>query len=1122
MIKPSAFSLQRGCGMEALTKTPLMEAKIRVPSSLEVISRDRLNRLLDHGALAKLLLVVGPAGYGKTVLLSSYAAVARWKFCWYSLDREDGDPAVFLTYLVESLRRSCPDIGLDTLRMLDVTARSGAGIAPAIRSLCRELETYLTEHLTIVLDDFHTVQGQKDIVEGLDYLIRFSPEGLRLAVLSRQEVPLSVERLQLEGRLFRLGPKELELTLPEFEDLLKSKLPDSSEQGALEEFYRWSGGWMAPAVLLGRNLRPRHGYQGPDPSARLLARDHLFSYVAREIYEAFRGELKRFARRVAVLEVLNPESARALTGCPEVADLIRELQDRLVLERVGGSFRFHPLTREFLLEQLGAEEDPAAVAEVHSRAGKILEAGGQKRKAVDHFLKAGMNSEATAVAREAVISMFDEGHLQSAMDLLNSVPGELIRTDHWLCLHYGRVFMLQGDHRQGKVYFDLAKNLARERDDRGCLVDACIALADLWNQRHQGDQGVREVEAAVELADDQRRPLAMWTLADCYLAQGIFAEARTWYSRSLESAKETGDIMTQAMAMSGLAVMGSVTGDMRETESLLRESQNLRRKLLRRPHEVTEPHLLLTWIRLQRGEMTEIPRMLLECREALRLSREYPNRRHEGWNLLALAAVEAALLDFESAKRDAQESLAILEEIHDYLVLPSAMDVLGTIAVAQGDISDGIEIYRRSAELQKSHHNYFWLGRTLVDLANACALGGDLQRCAEVLPEAETLGKELDSKLVLAGVHLLHSRIRFAEGRREEALAQLRSCLRLTRSSGCVGGVSSWATPDGPMLAWAFGRMAADGDRADLVCLSDIADHLAPASRRQFLADLALNRSPKVIDEATRLFGEMPPALSIGAAVEPTMRAFLLGPFQLYIGGRLINAGDWRNKKARSLLQYLLVNVGRAVTRDELIAVFWPESSPGAGAKLFYRALKNIREELDPEYSPGASHKVILTRGSCYLIDPDIPLWVDLHEFRRGIDVARRLQSAGENSKAVTQLEEAATLYRGDLSVSSRDGEWAAQECEYLRGEYRGCLERLARLEADVGEFEMAVAHGEKLVAMDPCYEDFQRFMIRIFLKMDQPARAARQYQMLRRVLSRELGVDPSPETVALLEQMRS
>jgi LuxR family maltose regulon positive regulatory protein len=90
----------------------------------KVVQRPRLLRFLDHGLEqnASLFLVCGPAGYGKTTVVSEWLRTSKEIYpdqtTWLNLEREDNDITRFLAYFVTALQRVHPGFGEGVLKLL--------------------------------------------------------------------------------------------------------------------------------------------------------------------------------------------------------------------------------------------------------------------------------------------------------------------------------------------------------------------------------------------------------------------------------------------------------------------------------------------------------------------------------------------------------------------------------------------------------------------------------------------------------------------------------------------------------------------------------------------------------------------------------------------------------------------------------------------------------------------------------------------------------------------------------------------------------------------------------------------------------------------------------------------
>lgn len=74
------------------------------------------------------------------------------------------------------------------------------------------------------------------------------------------------------------------------------------------------------------------------------------------------------------------------------------------------------------------------------------------------------------------------------------------------------------------------------------------------------------------------------------------------------------------------------------------------------------------------------------------------------------------------------------------------------------------------------------------------------------------------------------------------------------------------------------------------------------------------------------------------------VEARLLGTFELSIDGRVVE--KWTGQRGRSVLRYLLSRRRHTCSRDELLAVFWPDVAPGAVRNRLQVAVSGLRRTL--------------------------------------------------------------------------------------------------------------------------------------------------------------------------------
>ena len=195
----------------------VVESKIRIPPLLAgTVSRTALvNRLRAAGAFP-LVLVVAPAGYGKTTLLSQWATRDARPFAWVSLDERDNDPVAFLRHVAAALDQveSVPASALEPLREDEKSAPTRA-LPRLVKAIAARRVPFV-----LVLDgaDLLTRQSTAAVTE----LVKHIPAGSMIVLSGRVLPKLPVAALRVGGPLLEIGPYELALSRREAEILLRA------------------------------------------------------------------------------------------------------------------------------------------------------------------------------------------------------------------------------------------------------------------------------------------------------------------------------------------------------------------------------------------------------------------------------------------------------------------------------------------------------------------------------------------------------------------------------------------------------------------------------------------------------------------------------------------------------------------------------------------------------------------------------------------------------------------------------------------------------------------------------------------------------------------------------------
>jgi len=125
---------------------PIQPSKVqRPPLRDDVLSRSRLNDLLDAKSSHRVVLVVAEAGYGKTTMLADWTRRTSRRVLWYRLDTDDRDWLGFLHHIVAAGRVLDERFGVETEEMLaslgpDGPTREQIGFLVTDENRCCEIE----------------------------------------------------------------------------------------------------------------------------------------------------------------------------------------------------------------------------------------------------------------------------------------------------------------------------------------------------------------------------------------------------------------------------------------------------------------------------------------------------------------------------------------------------------------------------------------------------------------------------------------------------------------------------------------------------------------------------------------------------------------------------------------------------------------------------------------------------------------------------------------------------------------------------------------------------------------------------------------------------------------------
>ena len=245
----------------------------------------------------------------------------------------------------------------------------------------------------------------------------------------------------------------------------------------------------------------------------------------------------------------------------------------------------------------------------------------------------------------------------------------------------------------------------------------------------------------------------------------------------------------------------------------------------------------------------------------------------------------------------------------------------------------------------------------------------------------------------------------------------------------------------------------------------------------------------------------------------PRLELSFLGSYQVKLDGMPVTG--FEADKVRALLAYLAVESDRPHRREQLAALFWP-GWPDASARTSLRnALSNLRRAIGDET---AEHPFLLISRETIQFNPESSYFLDTLELER----------LTKDSRATAdQLQYAINRYRGSFleGFTLKDcpafDDWSAVLRELMQQQVSALLSRLAELYEKDKAHEKAINCVRKRLELEPWQEDAHRQLMRLLAISGQRSAALEQFEACKRSLKKELGVEPSAETLRLYENIR-
>jgi LuxR family maltose regulon positive regulatory protein len=589
-------------------KAGLLQLKLRPPRLRGgLVSRERLvGRLLDAQDVP-VALIVAPAGYGKTTLLSQWAARDERPFAWVTLDAEDNDPSNLLSAIAAALDAVEP-IGWEVFDALASRRPDRATVAlhRLVRSLGRR-----ERPVVLALDDLHVLRTRESRRVVTTIWQAFGA-GLQLALASRSDAGLPVGRLRAHGISVELHAEDLAMTRSEASMLLQLAGIELAPEQMLH-LARRTEGWPAGLHLAALSLRK----QSTDrPEVEQFAGDDRFvrEYIGEELLAGLPPAQIEFLTRTSVLERLSAPLCDAVLGRHDSEDMLARLARANVLmtplDRRDSSYRYHELFAKVLQAELRRLE-PNLGAELHRRASVWCAEHGDVDRAIGHAIDARDPERAGRLLWDIAIRYAARGQHRPIWSWLSRFTDHELADTPLLALVAAGTSLAAGNLYEAERWTALAAGATDDTD----VVRAGVSLMEAG----LGRRGVTEMGAsaarAYELLDATSpwRPLCLLFRGVAVQLAGERDEARDQLQEGAHRAAAPAPLV-QALCLAQLSLLAADEDDLERATTLAeRATAQVRRCGLEQCPTVALPLAVSAEIRARRGQVADATSKLREA-----------------------------------------------------------------------------------------------------------------------------------------------------------------------------------------------------------------------------------------------------------------------------------------------------------------------------------------------------------------------------------------------------------------------------------------------------------------------------------------------------------------------------
>lgn len=241
-----------------------------------------------------------------------------------------------------------------------------------------------------------------------------------------------------------------------------------------------------------------------------------------------------------------------------------------------------------------------------------------------------------------------------------------------------------------------------------------------------------------------------------------------------------------------------------------------------------------------------------------------------------------------------------------------------------------------------------------------------------------------------------------------------------------------------------------------------------------------------------------------------------LGKFRISDGNEYLDERKLHSQMLIKLFSYMVVHKEKALTIEEIINAIWMEEEVdnpvGALKNLMYRLRKVLNDTF------GQQEYIITNRGS-YTWNPEIEILVDIEEFEKLIQEAKKLD---DNKVACEKYDSALMFYEGRFMSQVTDLHWIHSLSTYYHAMFLDAVKAVLDIYLVQGNVGLVERICDKVFEIDATDEEIYVYKIKAYMYVGKIKQAMESYEIAKKRMQIELGINNSPVLEDIYQELLS